>query len=77
MACIAGRVDPNGKLFLLLQNSWTRMPLVEVPQNYLVAVEACISYAPKKYRHAFQQLMEEGYFYSVNKALVADCSYGL
>ncbi|KAL3911901.1 MAG: hypothetical protein SGILL_007099, partial [Bacillariaceae sp.] len=40
MICIGGRVDKNNKTFLLLQNSWAKMPLVEVSLDYFLAAES-------------------------------------
>ena len=76
MVCLSGRVDKKGKLFFFLQNSWNKMPLVEVSLNYLIAAEASISsVSSKKVQLFFKKLMEENCFYGVNQALGADCSY--
>jgi len=75
MVCVAGRRDKKSKkLFLFLQNSWSRMPFVEVSLNYLVAAGAALSFVSKKDHEFFKQLGEKDCFYEVNKAFVADCS---
>jgi len=40
------------------------------------AAAATLNFAPKKHHHLFKQLVNENCSYTVNKALVAECSYG-
>ena len=74
MICIGGRVDKNKKVFLLLQNSWARMPLVEVSINYFMAAGATLTTVLKGKLHLFQKFAEPNCLYAVNKTFVADCS---
>ena len=59
MVCIGGRVDKNKKTFLFLQNSWSRMPLVEVSLNYFIAVGGTLSFVTKRDRELFKKLAEK------------------
>ena len=53
MICIGGR-EVDGKLFLLLQNSWARMPLVEVSLAYCRAAEAHLSILHRDHMECFR-----------------------
>ena len=62
--------------WLLLQNSWEDMPLVEVSLDYLVACDASISFPTSKRQHRhkiFRQLSDQEW-YAVNAAKVAECN---
>lgn len=76
MVCFAGRDDKElNDTFYFLQNSWYRMPLVEVNRAYLIAAGAEVSFAAKKVHPVFKKLAGKDCFYEVNKSLVADASY--
>lgn len=78
MVIVAVRIDQKtNTTFLLLQNSWSRMPLVEVSLDYLVASEANLCFVGTKDHELFQKLADKDCFYGVNKAFVADCSHGM
>ena len=74
MICIGGRVDKNKKLFLLLQNSWARMPLVEVSIDYFIAAGATLTTVSRSEHSKFKKFAKADCLYAVNKTFVADCS---
>ena len=75
MILIAARRDKNN-IWLILQNSWEDMPLVEVSLDYLVACDASISFPTSARQHRdkiFRQLSDQEW-YAVNAAKVAECN---
>lgn len=69
MLLIGGRRE-KGKLWLLLQNWWADMPLVEVDAEYFAGCQATLSFVCNE-KEDYEGVNLET-FYSMNKSLVAD-----
>ena len=74
MICIGGRIDKNKKVFLLLQNSWARMPLVEVSIDYFIAAGATLTTVSRSEHSKFKKFAKADCLYAASKTFVADCS---
>ena len=79
MLLLGGRLV-NNKLFLLFQNWWPTMQLVEVDAEYFAAAEASLFFLNHKKEYfktnEYGQVDLGAMFYSLNSSLVAD-AYGL
>jgi len=74
MIIIGCRFDENNNLFLLIQNSWDDMPLVEVSAEYLALCKAEIHavYANGLDQRKWDEVKDN--FFSVCKSRFADCN---
>jgi hypothetical protein len=71
MLIIGGRHDKNGKLWLLVQNWWFDMPLVEISVDYLVSTGASCYYVPSLETYQIRVILCDPI--STNSADVAEC----
>ena len=74
MVLIGGRRDKTGKLFLLLQNWWDGMQLVEVDTDYYATCDPDLTVVDVPEKDFAKVHLAS--FFSTNSALVAD-SHGL
>ena len=69
MILLGGRIE-NGRLYMLLQNWWEDMPLVEVDTEYLKNSHATLTFV-RNDKEEFESANLEN-FYTMNHSLVAD-----
>jgi hypothetical protein len=74
MILIGGRRDKHGKLWLLLQNWWPDMQLVEVSAEYFATCKASLSFVDENVKFDDDAVENLEKCYVMNRSLVADCN---